>query len=186
MPNPSSSVPQIVAVARTRGLSPDALLLIVDATNQRLSVWQDERRLAIYPVSTSRIGLGCERDSLATPTGFHEVADRIGAGYPPGQVFVSREPTNDVLAPTEWATDNGEDWILTRILRLRGLESGINEGHDVDSYDRYIYIHGTNQEHRLGLPASQGCIRMANREILALFNLIGDHPAWCWIGAQVA
>jgi lipoprotein-anchoring transpeptidase ErfK/SrfK len=186
MPDTPTSLPQIVKDARSRGLSATAFLLLVDATNQRLSVWQGDHRLAIYPVSTSRTGLACERDSLATPTGFHEVADRIGDGYPPGQVFVSRKPTNDVLAPTEWASENGEDWILTRILRLRGLESGVNQGDEVDSYDRYIYIHGTNQEHRLGLPASRGCVRMANRDILALFNLLQHHPAWCWIGDRVA
>ncbi len=185
MPNTSTSVPQIVADARSRGLPATGFLLIVDATNQRLRVWREDRRLALYPVSTSRIGLSCQQDSLATPIGFHEIADRIGAGYPPGQVFCSREPTNDVLPPTEWATEDTEDWILTRILRLRGLEHGVNEGGDVDSYTRYIYIHGTNHEHRLGLPASQGCVRMANRDILALFDLLGGHPAWCWIGEKV-
>ena len=129
-----------------------------------------------FVVSTSRRPPSNLKDSLGTPRGLHEVAERIGAGAPPGTVFKGRVNTGrhfNELPPEESAGN----LITTRILRLRGLEAGVNAGGDVDSFDRYIYIHGTNQEHRLGTPASSGCVQMNNLEIIALYDCVrtGDH-----------
>lgn len=114
------------------------------------------------------------KDSLGTPRGLHEIAEKIGAGQPPGIVFKARVATGkhfSELGPE----DQARNLITTRILRLRGLEPGHNAGTDaagqiVDSLERYIYIHGTNHEDRLGTPFSGGCIEMANLGILELFE----------------
>lgn len=96
----------------------------------------------------------------------------IGAGAPRGAVFVGRETTGEVCTPERFAAEPGRDWILTRILWLEGLEEGRNRGGDVDSRRRFIYIHGTPDEARLGEPASHGCIRMRNEDVAALFERV--------------
>lgn len=173
---------RLQARAAALGWPPTAHLLVVNTDHQRLTHWLRTDRLAAYPVSTSRYGLGCRENSLQTPTGFHAIRDRIGADAPLGQVFKHREPTPDVMPPDRWRDADNTDRILTRILRLDGREPGHNQGPPVDSYQRYIYLHGTNQEHRLGHPASHGCIRLGNRDIADLFKTLGDDPTWCWIG----
>ena len=167
---------------RARGLPESGWLLVVDVPAQRLEAWHERRRVASYPVSTSRVGTGAVRGSCRTPTGWHELADRVGADAQPGQVFESRLPIEEILDESAWTSTGDEDRILSRILRLRGLEAGVNHGGDVDTYDRFIYIHGTNQEHLLGTPASHGCIRMGNLDVIELFDQLNGHPAWCWIG----
>jgi len=122
-----------------------------------------------YTVSTSRRPPSNLKDSLGTPRGLHAIAERIGAGAPPGIVFRGRIATGrhfGELPPEEQANN----LITTRILWLRGLEPGVNAGGDVDSHDRYIYIHGTNHEDRLGTPASGGCVQMRNTEIIELHD----------------
>ena len=128
-------------------------------------------------------GIGAAAGSHRTPPGWHRVAGRIGATAPLGQIFRARRRTCRVLLPSAWRQPpNGEDLILTRILRLDGLEPGVNRGPGIDSFSRYVYLHGTNHEQLLGRPASHGCIRMANRDIAALFAFIGGRKTWCWIG----
>ncbi len=156
--------------------------LVVETRHQLLTVWRGSRCLARYRVSTARKGLGTRAGSNRTPTGWHEIAGRIGKGKRIGSVFVSRRFTGEVVPRSRWRSGDEQDLILTRILRLRGLEPGHNAGPGVDSYSRYIYLHGTNHEHLLGRPASHGCIRMANDDIAELFRLIQGRPAWCWIG----
>lgn len=165
------------------GLPPDGLLLVVDGASQTLSVHDGGRLRASYPLSTAAAGFGCEEGSFKTPLGWHEVADRIGNHAPLGQVFQNRAPTGQVLGAEDRSQEAAHDLILTRILRLRGLEPGRNSGPGIDSYHRFIYLHGTNQERRLGQPASRGCLRMGNADIVELFDIIGDRPAWCWIGS---
>jgi len=122
---------------------------------------------AVYPVSTARAGAGCRANSMRTPTGVHVVARRFGASAPLGAIFLSRAYTG-----RRWREGRRDhDLILTRILWLRGLEPGHNSGPGVDSYKRYIYIHGTNHEHSIGRPASHGCVRMRNADIVELFAL---------------
>ena len=127
-----------------------------------------------HVVSTSLRPPSNVKDSLGTPRGLHEIAEKIGAGQPPGIVFKARVATGkhfSELGPE----DQARNLITTRILRLRGLEPGVNAGADaagqvVDSLERYIYIHGTNHEDRLGTPFSGGCIEMGNLGILELFD----------------
>ena len=114
-----------------------------------------------YPVSTSRFGLGSEPGSLRTPLGRFRVHEKIGGGAPLGTVFKSR-----VALPENGLRSTAEDLILTRILWLEGLEP-----HNENTLGRYIYLHGTNHEKLLGQPASHGCVRMRNADIVELYDL---------------
>ncbi len=134
----------------------------------------------VYTISSSRLGPGNEQDSFKTPTGLHRVAAYIGQDAPIGTVFSGREPTGHVLPAANWHGRDPADLILSRILWLEGLEYS-NRGGRVDTYRRYIYLHGTNHEHRLGQPSSAGCIRMANQAIVELFSDVHQQPCWCLI-----
>ena len=123
-------------------------------------------------VSTAARGAGEEKDSFRTPRGAHVVRARIGAGAPLNTVFVGRRPTGEIYTPALGRTHPGRDWILTRILWLSGLEPGRNRLGDVDTMQRYIYIHGTPDEVTLGVPGSHGCIRMRNRDVVELFDRV--------------
>jgi len=165
------------------GMSPDAGLLVADVDSQTLLAVRADGTIFTYPISTSRNGLGEQVNSFMTPRGFHEVCERIGDQLPAGSVFKSRQFTGETLPPEKWSEPDG-DKILTRILRLRGLIPGLNAGDNVDSFDRMIYLHGTNQEQFVGeRPSSIGCIRMKNHDIIALYDSLKEIPAWCWIGS---
>lgn len=138
--------------------------LVVDADLQRCALFEGETIEAEHLVSTAAAGMGTEDGSLRTPPGWHRVREKIGASLSPGARFVAREPTGDRWSGEEVA----EDLILTRIFRLEGLEDGVNRGPGRDTFDRFIYLHGTNHERHLGLPRSHGCIRLANHAILDL------------------
>jgi hypothetical protein len=144
----------------------------VDLSAQRLELLQGERPLRVWPVSTAAKGAGEEEGSEQTPRGRHEVRAKIGVGAPLGAVFVGRRPTGEVCTPERALAEPGRDWILTRILWLRGLEVGRNRLGRVDSMRRTIYIHGTPDEAALGTPASHGCIRMRNADVIELFDLV--------------
>ncbi len=132
----------------------------------------DGRLLRSYAVSTSRLGAGERRGSHCTPRGRHVVRAKIGAGQPMNTVFVGRRPTGEIYSPALAQAEPGRDWILTRILWLSGCEPGRNRLGEVDTMRRYIYIHGTPDETELGRPGSIGCIRMGNRDIVELFDLV--------------
>ena len=148
---------------------------IVEVTlaEQRLRLREGPEVLLDVPVSTARNGPGERLDSECTPRGLHEVHAKIGDGCPPNTVFVGRKPTGEIYS-REYAAGAapGRDWILTRILWLQGLEPGRNRGGDVDSRQRYIYIHGTPDEVPLGTPGSRGCVRMRNDDLIRLFDLV--------------
>jgi lipoprotein-anchoring transpeptidase ErfK/SrfK len=110
--------------------------------------------------------------SEQTPRGAHEVRELIGHGAPRGGVFVGREPTGEICTRELRASDPDRDWILSRVIRLAGLESGRNRGGEVDTFDRYIYIHGTPDDEPVGEPRSHGCVRMRNEDVLELFELL--------------
>lgn len=168
-------------LAQSRGLPVRGLLIEVDVVRQRITLWFGSRVLARYRISTSRFGVGARAGSFKTPPGWHRVVRWIGSGRPLGSVFKSRRATGRIVAARDWRGPESADLILTRILRLRGLEPGRNSGSGVDSYARYIYIHGTNHEDRLGRPASRGCIRMGNRDVADLFRRTRGRITWCWI-----
>ncbi len=185
---PYSPKPQDAAIVAAHQTLPsgaqvgaDDLLLLVSVAEQRLVVAQGRTPLRSFAVSTAVAGTGSEQNSEKTPLGWHRVSDWIGGDARPGQVFVSRRPTKEVLPYTQWQASGGGDYVLTRILWLDGLEAGRNKGGAVDSHARYIYFHGTNQEQLLGRPASHGCIRLSNRDVMELYDLTVGHATWCRI-----
>lgn len=142
-------------------------------TRQSLRLLDDERLvLADYPVSTALNGAGEAKGSGCTPCGRHVVRARIGAGRPEGTVFIGRRPTGEIWTPQLAAQFPERDWILTRILWLSGCEPGINRLGDVDTMQRYIYIHGTPDTEPMGVPRSHGCIRMRNADVIDLFDKV--------------
>lgn len=144
----------------------------IDLSRQSLRLYEGSRLLREYRVSTAANGPGERNGSNCTPRGRHRVRAMIGAGAPEGTVFVSRRPTGEVYSPELRERYPGRDWILTRILWLSGLEPGRNRLHEVDTMRRYIYLHGTPEETVLGQPGSHGCVRMGNKDIVELFDLI--------------
>lgn len=144
----------------------------INLAEQRLRLYAGDEVLLEAPVSTAANGPGEVNGSGGTPRGWHVVRACIGAGSPANTVFVGRRPTGEVLTPERRAAEPQRDWILTRILWLSGLERGRNRLGQVDTMRRYIYIHGTPDEERLGVPASHGCIRMRNTDIMDLFEQV--------------
>lgn len=139
--------------------------LLVDVPRQRLILLSKEGFAeGSWPVSTSRFGLGSEEGSFRTPTGRFRIAQKIGAGSPAWMIFKSRIPTGILATP-----GGKEDHVLTRILWLEGLDP-----ENANTHDRYIYIHGTNQETLIGTPASHGCVRLRNREMIELFERVEE------------
>lgn len=149
-------------------------LILVNTTLQRLYLVESGTILNSYPVSTSKNGLGQEDDSFMTPVGLHRVHDKIGEGAEPLAIFKSRVLTGDIAI-----VEKGGTSIVARILRLQGLEEGFNRGTNldgklVDSYERYIYIHGTNNVEEVGMPVSTGCIRMVPSDVIDLFDKVSE------------
>ncbi len=145
---------------------PAGLFLVVSVEEQALFVCEGSEVRERYDCSTSRFGNGMRENSLRTPLGLHRVCEKYGAGAPAGRVFRDREDTGE-----DWDhRQNGDNLILTRILRLEGLEEGINKGPGIDSYERYIYIHGTGREDLVGTPLSHGCVVLRNHDMIRLFD----------------
>jgi L,D-transpeptidase YbiS len=144
----------------------------IDLSQQRLRLYEGRTVLREYAVSTAEKGAGEKNGSQCTPRGRHKIRAKIGRGAPAGAVFVSRRATGEVYSKELRERHPGRDWILTRILWLSGLEPGRNRLRDVDTMRRYIYLHGTPEETHLGQPGSHGCVRMANRDIIELFDLV--------------
>ncbi len=144
----------------------------VDLARQRLLLHRAGRTPLEYRISTAAAGAGERDGSGCTPRGRHVIRAKIGAGLPPGTVFVGRRPTGEVWSPALAASAPGRDWILSRVLWLSGLEPGRNRFGEVDTMRRYIYIHGTPEEASLGQPVSHGCIRMSNADIIDLFERV--------------
>jgi lipoprotein-anchoring transpeptidase ErfK/SrfK len=148
------------AVGGTFAATPTVFVSVPD---QKLVVVQDGLRLAQFPVSTSKFGVGDRPRSFATPLGSMVVAAKVGDQAPLGTVFKGRRPTGEVLRPNA----PGRDPIVTRILHLRGLEA-----QNARAYSRGIYIHGTAEERLIGRPASYGCIRMRSRDVVKLYDAL--------------
>ena len=147
--------------------------IVIDIPSQTLSlIGGDGACIRRYQVSTARNGAGELSGSHCTPRGRHIVRARIGAGAPLGAAFRGRRPTGEVWTPELAATHPARDWILTRILWLSGTEPGRNRLGEVDSMRRYIYIHGTPDTEPMGVPLSIGCVRMRNRDVAELFELV--------------
>jgi len=138
--------------------------VIISVKDQKLALLDRERLVAIYPVSTSKYGLGDWRGSYRTPLGELEIAQKIGDGMPPGTVFKDRRRTGEIVVPNAF----GRDPIVTRIIWLRGREP-----QNANAFGRDIYIHGTPEERNLGLPVSYGCVRMSSNDVIKVYEMVG-------------
>ena len=155
----------LVALFLTSCIAPDTQhQIVISARDQKLVILDQGKLMAIYPVSTSRFGLGDWRGSYRTPLGELEVADKIGDGAPLGAKFKDRRRTGEIVA----VDAPGRDPIVTRIIWLRGREP-----QNANAFARDIYIHGTPEERNIGRPASYGCIRMRSTDIINLYNMVG-------------
>jgi len=155
-------------------LADERPIIVVDSVRQQLHWIDIEGELnRQYPISTAANGMGNRVDSFKTPFGIHRLRQKIGGGQPRGTVFEAREPCGRVADNLD---NRDHDEITSRILWLDGLEPGFNQGGDCDTYSRYIYIHGTSDEKRIGEPVSAGCIRMNNDDVIELFEnvLVND------------
>lgn len=161
--------------------SDERVWLFVNASQQILTVMRGLNPLKSYAISTAKNGLGCEQDSYKTPFGLHKVEQKIGGECKLGELIKTREPTGCIATISRSQIPTGKDLITTRIIWLKGLESDVNCGDGVDSFNRYIYIHGTHEEGLLGLPVSKGCIRMSNQNVAELYDVVTDKTL-VWIG----
>ena len=146
--------------------------LIVDISEQRLYFMQNDKILESFPISTSKYGEGSVVNSFKTPLGMHEIKEKIGENAEINSIFISRINTMRKAEIYKSIYDSSNDYVTSRILWLSGLEVGLNKGSGIDSYDRYIYIHGTHEEGLIGQKASDGCIRMFNKDVVHLFNIV--------------
>lgn len=160
----SATIGALAATATFAGCSDCSHQIVISVPEQRMAVLKDGQPVAVYPVSTSRFGLGDAPGTCATPLGDLAVAEKIGGGAPLGMKFKNRVPTGEIV-PVDAP---GRDPVVTRILWLRGLQTSNQNAHD-----RYIYIHGTPEEYRIGHPASYGCVRMRSRDVAALYDEVG-------------
>jgi L,D-transpeptidase YbiS len=152
---------------------PQDMRIEISIADQQLRLLDAEGNLvASYAVSTALNGPGETKNSCCTPRGLHILRAKIGEGAALGSVFIGRRPTGEVWTPELAALHPERDWILTRILWLSGTELGFNRLADVDSMQRYIYIHGTPDDQPMGVPHSHGCIRMRNQDVVKLFDTV--------------
>ena len=156
---------------------PTTHVLVVSIKSQRLYLLINGKLSQEYTVSTSKNPSSCVANSYGTPTGLHAIATMIGSEEPSGMVFEGRVPKKHFTKLT--IQQQQSNLITSRIIRLRGLEHGVNLGDGYDTYNRYIYIHGTNHEERIGSPFSGGCIEMRNFDIIELFKQVSEkHLVW--------
>jgi len=144
----------------------------ISIPQQALELTENGLVLKRYLVSTSKNGVGEKNGSFCTPRGRHIVRAKVGAGAPVNTIFVKRRPTGEIYDAELGLRYPGRDWMLTRLLWLSGCEPGFNRLGDVDTMRRYIYIHGSPDSAVMGKPGSIGCIRMCNRDLLELFDLV--------------
>lgn len=147
-------------------------LISISLPQQRLKLLLDGRFVLDVAVSTASKGAGEVMGSECTPRGLHRIRAKIGTGCAINTVFQGRRPTGETYNAALNQQFPQRDWILTRILWLCGMEAGRNRLGNVDTMRRFIYLHGTPDEVALGQPGSHGCIRMANKDIVTLFDLV--------------
>jgi len=148
-------------------------VIIISISEQRLFLMQGNKLISSFAISSAKAGIGNLLGSYQTPLGVHFIAEKIGDNAPLGNIFKGRINTGEIARIlTEKDSRSTEDLITSRILWLSGLQAGINKGGNIDTYKRYIYIHGTQEEGQLESPASHGCIRMANQAVIDLFEQV--------------
>lgn len=150
-------------------------VIVVSIAKQRLYLFDGDAIVNEFVISTAVKGTGCESGSEKTPLGMHRIAKKIGGNESIFSRFVGRKINGESCPSLPQGEYSEVDAITSRILWLEGLEEGLNKGAGIDSFERYIYIHGTNEEWRLGYPASHGCIRMSNADVVLLFDKVAVH-----------
>ena len=148
------------------------MMLDISIVEQYCCLIYDKKVIFEASISTAVKGVGEQKNSSQTPTGMHQIRACIGAGQAENTVFVGRRPTGEIYTEALDQQFPDRDWILTRILWLSGLELGKNRLGNVDTMQRYIYIHGCPDSLPMGMPLSHGCIRLQNKDLLALFDLV--------------
>lgn len=151
---------------------PTKYLLFASICEQKLYLFEENALLEVFEISTSRKPPSCVENSEGTPTGLHMIDGKIGADAPINTVFRGRAAQG--LVSEQTAEEQKKNLITTRIMRLRGLEKGKNAGHGRDTFNRYVYIHGTNQEDKIGTPNSHGCLLLRNGDVARLFDIVSD------------
>ena len=147
-------------------------IIEIDISEQRLYLYKNKSLEASYPISTSKYGEGSIENSFKTPLGEHSIKEMIGEEAELNTIFTSRINTKRSATIIDQFEDTDDDYVTSRIMWLDGEEDGLNKGGNVDSFRRYIYIHGTHEEGLIGTKASHGCIRMFNYDVIELFNLV--------------
>jgi lipoprotein-anchoring transpeptidase ErfK/SrfK len=150
----------------------DELRIEIDISNQRLYVIQNSAQTHSFAISSSKYGEGSTANSFKTPLGKHSVKTMIGENALKNTIFISRINTKRQADIIESFNDSSDDYVTSRIIWLTGEEPGFNSGEGIDSYNRYIYIHGTHEEGLIGTKASHGCIRMFNDDVIKLYSMI--------------
>lgn len=169
---------KLAAARQAHGVEGGTACVVVSIGEQKLALFRPGFPVEIFVVSTSRAEPSCVKDSLGTPTGLHRVAEKIGGDQPEGMVFKGRKPVMRYQdMPDSATTDN---LITSRILWLDGLEEGRNRSGDRDTKSRFVYIHGTNQESKLGTPNSHGCVLLGNADVVRFYDRV-PVDALVWI-----
>ena len=145
--------------------------VIIDLASQTLSLPKQNK---FYLISSGLNGIGEQENSGKTPRGWHRIEKKIGGEMPLNAVFKARQWTGEIYDAELGASNPERDWILSRILWLSGLESGFNLGEGCDTFNRYIYIHGTPDSEPMGIPQSHGCIRMHSPQIEEIYRLLNE------------
>lgn len=148
--------------------------IIVSISEQKLLLVKNKEIIRSYPISSSVYGIGNKAGSNKTPLGTHSISHKIGDKAEIGTIFKSRGNTGKIATIYTDNTDIEDDLVTTRIMWLQGMEPGMNKGKGIDSHARYIYIHGTPEEGLIGAPASHGCIRMKNPDVIELFEAVQE------------
>ena len=148
------------------------ILIAVNIRSQELYLLYKGNIEQVYSISTSAYGTGSKENSFKTPLGKHKISEKIGQGLPEGAILKARKWTGAIANIIKAPIDTDFDVVTSRILWLEGLEQGRNLGPGVDSKSRYIYIHGTAEEGLIGRPASDGCVRMYNNDVISLFDKV--------------
>jgi len=166
---------EFVAACKRTHTKPSEHAIFVHLGQSKLDYYRDEKLVKSYVISTGKNPPSCVEGSCGTPLGLHFVCEKIGEGEPLDTVFVARKSLGKTWRDLKAAgEDPAKARVTTRILRLRGLEEGVNSGGNCDSYNRFIYIHGTVFEDKIGQPTSSGCVTLLNREMLALYDAVPE------------
>ena len=147
-------------------------ILFISIKHQELFIIKEKKIIKKFKISSSKYGTGSESGSNKTPLGLHSIARKFGNNTPKNGRMVGRVFNGDIATIYNDTTRSKTDDITSRILWLKGEEKGKNNGHNIDSFKRYIYLHGTSEEGLIGNPASHGCIRLLNKDVIDLYKLV--------------